>query len=453
MLAVVCGLVVAGVWSVVAQHGRRGADFAEPAAREALARVGFSPRGDATVTPEGEHERAWALERARPGPAGRELGSGEGGARRWLVVFAGGGEARLTDGGLLWSLRRPLPTDPGAPLYRPLSGEALREALGRFVADAPAWTLEQVQTWQEEGTTWYRGWFVGDAGDLPRGWRREADVEIAGATVIAFSRHVQPLGTDLGVVWGRTRELERLRLPALAGLGLVVLAMLVTGVTAVAAHRPVAWAEGGATAAVVAGLGLAAGLDVASWSGQALAIGALVALLPPDMRGAWRGCGLGAAAGVVLAALALGARVLVLGTGGFVPATPVLPADATCQALLLAAWLPALVEEPVLRGAIPAMVRPWLGWWAAALLGVPIGVLLHPLPAVPLAAGLGIELVVQLGLVGVAWKGGLVAAVMARGVLSSLWLRPGFPLGWQWDLAALAGLLVGGACLVFARRR
>lgn len=446
-------LVVVGVWGVLSQHGRRGSDRAEVGAREALARVGFTPLGDAVITAEGEHERAWALERARPGSAGRELGSGEGGARRWLVVFAGGSEVKLTDDGLLWSLRRPLPTDPGAPLFRPLAGEVLREALGRFVEDLPTWTLEEVQTWQEEGTTWYRGWFVGDAGGLPRGWRRESDVEMAGSTVIAFSRHVQPLGTDLGVVWGRTKELGMLRQPALAGLGLVVLAMLVTGVAAVAAHRPVAWVAGGAVAAAVGGLGLAAGLSVASWSGQALAIGALVALLPPDLRGAWRGCGWGAAAGVLLAGLALGARTLVLGMGGFVPATPVLPADATCSALLLAAWLPALVEEPVLRGAIPAMVRPWLGWWAAALLGVPIGVLLHPLPAVPLAAGLGIELVVQLGLVGVAWRGGLVAAVMARGVVASLLLRPGFPLGWPWDLAALAGLLVGGVCLVVGQRR
>lgn len=440
------------VWSVVARQGRQGGDVAEARARQALSAVGFEPTGGALVTPEGEHERAWALERARPGPAGRGLAAGEGAALRWRVVFQGGGEVGLTEGGLLWSLRRPLPTDPGPPLYRPRAGRRLEEALARLVPDPRAWSLDEVQTWDEEGTTWYRGRFMGGAGSLPRGWRREAEVEVAGSTLVGFARHVQPLGIDLGVVQGRARELELLRTPALVGLGLIVLAMLVTGVTSVVRHRPVAWVAGAAAAGAIGAMGAVAGAPVASWGGQALTVGALIALLPPEIRGGRGGWGWGAWAGLGAAALALTGRTLVTGMGGFVPASPHLPAEIAPWYLVATAWLPALVEEPVLRGALPALARPLLGWWGAALLSVPVGALLHPLPAVPLAAAVGLEAVVQLVLVGVAWRGGVAGAVAARGVLESALRRPGFPTGWPWDVAALAGLVVGVVCLASWRK-
>lgn len=453
LIALVGVASLALVWAVTARQGRQGGRPAESRARQALAAVGFEPTGGAVVTPEGEHERVWALERARPGPAGRALGGGEGGALRWRVVFQGGGQAELTEAGLLWSLRRPLPTDPGPRLYRPVAGSHLDEALGRLVPDPGAWRLEEVETWEEEGTSWYRGRFLGGTGSLPSGWRREAEVEVAGSTVVGFSRHVQPLGIDLGVVEGRARELELLRTPALVGLGLVVVGMLVTGVTSVVTHRPVAWLAGAAfgTAACVAGA--AAGLGVESWAGQALAVGALMALLPVELRGSVGACGWGAWAGAVGAVLAVGGRALVAGAGGFVPFSPSLPADPAPWVLLAGSWLPALVEEPVLRGALPALARPLLGWWGAALLAVPVGVLLHPLPAVPLFAALALEAVTQLVLVGVAWRGGVVGAVAARGVLESLLRRPGFPAGWPLDLAALAGLFVGVACLVSRQTR
>lgn len=454
LLVVLVGFAsLALVWTVTARQGRQGGRAAEARARQALVEAGFEPTGGALVTPEGEHERAWALERARPGPAGHGLAAGEGGALRWRVVLQGGGEVGLTENGLLWSLRRPIPTDPGPALYRPRAGRRIEEALARLVPDPQAWVLDEVQTWDEDGTTWYRGRFLGGPGSLPRGWRREAEVEMAGSTLVGFSRHVQPLGIDLGVVQGRARELEVLRTPALVGLGLIVLAMLVTGVTSVVRHRPVAWVAGAATAAAICAAGAVAGAPVASWGGQALMVGALVALLPPELRGGPRGWGWGAWAGFAAAVLALAGRALVTGMGGFVPASPHLPPETAPWFLLATAWLPALVEEPVLRGALPALARPLLGWWGAALLGVPVGALLHPLPAVPLAVAVGLEAVVQLALVAVAWRGGVVGAVAARGVLESALRRPGFPAGWPWDLVALAGLVVGVVCLASWRRR
>jgi hypothetical protein len=439
-------------WMVVGQ-GRRGGEAAEAWARQALSGVGQVAVGAAAVTPEGEHERAWALERARPGRAGQALATGEGGAYRWRVVFQGGGEARFTDGGLLWSLRRPLPTDPGPDLYRPHAGEHLTAALAKLVPDPAGWRLEDLQTWEEEGCVWYRGWFVGDSGGLPRGWRREAEVEVAGSTTIAFARHVQPLGIDIGVVEGRTGELAVLRLPALVGLGLIVMAMLVTGVGAVVMHRPVAWVLGGSWALVLAGLGVLSGSAVAGWGGAALAIGAVMALLPAELRGDGRGGARCALAGVALAALALGGRWVAVGAGAFLPQTPALPGDVSPWALLPAAWVPALTEEPVLRGVLPALARPVLGWWGAALLSVPVGALLHPLPAVPLVAALALEAVVQLALVVVARHGGVVGAVAARGVLESILRRPAYPLGWPWDAVAAAGVIGGAAWLVARARR
>lgn len=442
----------AAAWLVVG-HGRGGGLEAELRARQALADVGHGAVGAAEVTPEGENERAWALERARPGRTGQALATGEGGAYRWRVVFQGGGEVHVTDAGLLWSLRRPLPTAPGPDLYRPRSGAFLTAALARLVPDPESWRLEDVQTWEEEGCTWYRGWFVGDAGGLPRGWRREAEVEVAGSTTIAFSRHVQPLGIDVGVVDGRLEELAVLRLPALAGIGVIVIAMLVTGVGAVVTHRPVAWVLGGSWALALAGLA-AMSPDVATrWGGGVLAIGAVMALLPADLRGGWTDGATGAAAGVALAATALGARLLALGVGAFVPLTPALPEHVSAWTLLPQAWMPALTEEPILRGVLPAVARPVLGWWGAALLSVPVGALLHPLPTVPLAVGLLLEGAIQLALVVVARKGGVAAAVAARGVLESILRRPAYPLGWPWDGAAILGVIGGAACLVAWRKR
>ncbi|HPC83744.1 MAG TPA: hypothetical protein P5234_10485 [Thermoanaerobaculaceae bacterium] len=453
-IAIVAAGVVALalVAPVIARLGRPGGAGAEEQARQALARLGFEPAGTAAGRPEGEHELAWALERARAGAAGRRLAAGEGGALRWRVVFQGGGEVGLTESGLLWSLRRPLPTDPGPALYRPRAGARLEQTLAGVVPDPEAWRLDEVQTWDEDGITWYRGRFLGGPGGLPRGWRREAEVEIAGSTLVGFARRVQPLGIDVGVVQGRVRELELLRAPALVGLGVVVLAMLATGVTSVVRHRPVAWVPGAAAAAAIGVAGAAAGGPVSSWGAQALAVGALLALLPAELRGTRAGWGWGAWAGLGAVGVALGGRVLVAGMGGFVPVSPHLPAEIAPWSLAGAAWLSALIEEPLLRGAVPALARPLLGWWGAALLGVPVGALLHPLPAVPLPAAVGLEAAVQLVLVAVAWRGGVAGAVAARGVLESVLRRPGFPAGWPWDLAALAGLAVGVACLA-ARRR
>jgi hypothetical protein len=161
----------------------------------------------------------------------------------------------------------------------------------------------------------------------------------------------------------------------------------------------------------------------------------------------------GALAGVALAAAALAGRELAVGAGAFVPLTPELPDDASAWMLLLQAWVPALTEEPVLRGFRPAVARPVLGWWGAALLSVPVGALLHPLPAVPLAVTLALEGAIQLALVVVARHGGVAGAVAARGVLESILRRPGFPLGWPWDLAATLGVIGGVAWLAARPKR
>ena len=89
---------------------------------------------------------------------------------------------------------------------------------------------------------------------------------------------------------------------------------------------------------------------------------------PAGMRGGGSGGGWGALPGLGAAAIALAGRFLVSGMGGFVPASPFLPPETGAWYLAATAWLPALVEEPVLRGALPALARPLLGWWGAALL-------------------------------------------------------------------------------------
>ena len=150
--------------------------------------------------------------------------------------------------------------------------------------------------------------------------------------------------------------------------------------------------------------------------------------------------------------MALAAPFVVNGTGGWLPRTPPLPESVSPLLLLAAAWLPALAEEPLLRGAVPGLLGPVLGWWGGAAAGACLGALFHPLPAVPLVASLGVELALQLGLACVARVAGVGGAVLARGTLASVTLRRALPLGPAADAAALAGVALG-ALLIAARRR
>jgi len=443
-------LAVAGV-ALVHGRGVGGAARAETRARGGLRQLGFVATGDASTRFEGDHALAWALERSRPGAAGLALARGEGAALRWRVGFSGGGEAVVSADGRLWSVRRPVPTDPGADLFPQQAKEVFSRTLAVVVQRPEAWRWERSQAWREAGHTWYRARYVETGGSFPAGWRRELEIEMAGSTPVAISKRVHPLGTDLGVTMGRIAELRRLRSAALVGFAVVAIAMVLAFIEALAYHEPLAIARGVGVGGGVALCGHLAGQPVETLAVTAVVSGAAVALLPtwaflPRSRLAF-----GAPAGVLLAAGAMLAPYLVNGMGGWLPRTPALPAVASVAVLIATAWFPALAEEPVLRGAIPGLLGPVVGWWGGTFAGACLGALLHPLPGVPLAASLGVELLIQSGLIVVARAAGVGAAVIARGTLASLVLRPAFPAGLELDAAALAAVAVG-VVLILVRK-
>ncbi len=271
--------------------------------------------------------------------------------------------------------------------------------------------------------------------------------------MVSWRRFVHPLGTDLGVVTGRMAELRLLRRPALLGLAIVVIGVLIAGAEAVAYRESTAVVRGLVYGAVVATAGSFAADTLASAPVQAVVLAAVVALLPawtdlPPTR-----LSFGPAAGVALAAATLAGHAAILGVGGWVPVTSPVPAGIGWERQLADSWLPALVEEPLLRGALPAFAAPLLGWWGAALLAAPIGALLHPEPAVPLLASIGLEVVLQLGLAVVARFAGVGGAVLARGTCEALVQRASFPVGWTWDRVALLGVALGTVLLLWPRRR
>ncbi len=444
---------VAAALALVRGRGVPGEAQAISLARAAFARQLFQPIGEPEASLEGDQELAWALERASAGPAGVGLARGEGGAVRWRVVFPGGGQAQVTVGGVVWSLRRPVPSDPGPDLYPSLARSRIEAAIGLAVPDAAAWRLVRAQSWQEGRHIWQRGWFEGGSGALPPGWRQDLQLEMVGSSVVSWQRSVHPLGTDLGVVTGRMAELRLLRRPAMLGLGILMIGVFVAAAEAVAYRESTAIVRGVAYGLVtaLAGTGSSDPLVAAPILGVVLAV--VIALMPgwtdlPPTR-----LRFGPAAGVALAALILAGRVLILEVGGWIPMTSPMPADTTPTRLLAEAWLPALVEEPFLRGALPALAAPVVGWWGAALLAAPVGALLHPLPSVPLLVALALELALQAGLAVVARFSGVGGAVLARGTYEALVRRASFPVGSDWDRVALLGVLLGTVLLLWPRRR
>jgi len=446
----VAALVIGGL-ALARGRGIMGAERAETLSRGALRQLGFVATGAAAVVLEGDHALAWALERSRPGAAGVALARGDGGALRWRVTFGGGGEGVVTAGGTLWSIRRPAPTDPGPDLFPAQAKELVGRVLAATVARPAEWRWQRSQSWRESGRTWHRARFVETAATLPAGWRRELEVELAGSTPIGVRLAVHPLGTDLGVTMGRIAELGELRQVGAVGVAILVVAMLLAGIEALAYHERLALGRGLAAGALVAGCSHLAGQPSAAGLVQAVVTAGAVALMPtwaflPRSRLRW-----GVPSGMLLAAAALAAPALVNGVGGWLPRTPALPEAVTPVFLLASAWLPALAEEPVLRGAVPGLLGPVLGWWGGAAAGACLGALFHPLPAVPLVASLAVELALQLGLVAVARVAGVGGAVVARGVLGSVVQRAAFPAGPLLDAAALAAVAVG-ALAVLARR-
>jgi len=451
-VAVAAAAIVAGI-ALTRGRGVSGEARAVSVARAAMARLGYQPVGEPAASFEGDQELAWALERAKPGQAGVGLARGEGGALRWRVVFPGGGETQVTVDGLVWSLRRPVPTAPGPDLFPSLARARVESAVAQAVPDPAAWHLVRAQSWREGSHTWERAWFVGGSGPLPSGWRRELELEMTGSTVVSWRRLVHPLGTDLGVVTGRMAELRVLRRPAMLGLLILVVGVLVAGAEAVAYRESIAPLRGLAYGALILVAGGLASDTLTAVPLQAVVLAAVIAVLPAwtDLpRSRFR---IGPVVGVALAALTLAGRASILGAGGWVPVTSPVPVDMGPGRYLTESWLPALVEEPLLRGALPALAAPVVGWWGAALLAAPVGALLHPLPAVPLLSAIALELVLQAALAGVARFSGVGGAVLARGTCEALVRRASFPVGPEWDRIALLGVAVGVVLLLWPRRR
>jgi len=451
VLLAAASLVVA--MALVKGRGVPGEVQAGALARAALVHLGYEPLGEPTATFEGDQELAWALERARPGPAGVRLARGQGGAVRWRLVFPGGGEAQVTVDGVIWSLRRPVPSAPGPALFPSMARSRVETAVAEAIPDPSAWGLVRAQSWREGGHIWQRGWYVGGAGELPSGWRRELELEMVGSTVVSWRRTVHPLGTDLGVVTGRMAELQLLRRPALLGLGILVIGVFVAAAESVAYRESTAIARGVAYGLVTATAGSFASDTLVAAPIQGVVAAVVVALLPVWTELPRTRLRFGPAAGVALAAVTLAGRAYILGAGGWTPVTPPVPGDIGPIRLLADSWAPALVEEPLLRGALPALAVPVVGWWGAALLAAPVGVLLHPLPTVPLAASFALELVLQLGLAAVARFAGVGGAVLARGTCEALVRRASFPVGSDWDRVALIGVILGAVLLLWPRRR
>jgi hypothetical protein len=440
-------LAIAAV--LVVGKGLHGGPLAAGCARAALARLGYEPLGEPTVVWCGEQEVAWALERARAGPSGVGMAAGEGGARRYRVVFPTGGEAEVTESGLIWSARRPIPSNPGAGFFPSSARPQVEERLQGIVTDVGLWRLVRVHSWREGGLSWQRGFFSGGSGELPAGWQRELDLDVVGSTVVSFRRHVYPLGTDLGVVKGRMAELGVLRAPAQLGLALVALGLMVAAGEALAFHERIAYLRGCACGVAAFSLAALAGSGWLAASAEGALVAVAVGVLPtwtwlPRSRLRW-----GAVAGVAVAVVVLVGRWAVLAAGGWVPETPPAANDPTLSGLVFDAWLPVLVEEPLLRGVLPGMAGPYLGWWGAALVGVPVGAALHALPAVPLAASFAIEMAAQLVLVVIARRFGVAGAVMASGVSGMLVRRSAYPVGWVGDAVTLMVLALAALALVW----
>ena len=202
----------------------------------------------------------------------------------------------------------------------------------------------------------------------------------------------------------------------------------------------------------VFGVAASVGRDVLLAAGAGAAVAASVAVLPtlhelPQVRYRWA-----PALGVALALGAIWARGLVLSLGGWIPVTPLASAEGSGLFLFAESVLPALVEEPLLRGVLPGVAAPFLGWWGAALVGVPVGAALHALPAVPLSASLAVELALQLGIVLVARWCGVGGAIVARCTCEALARRPVYAAGLMIDTLVLVVVFLGALALAWRGR-
>lgn len=430
--------------------GRAGAVATAAAAARTLR---FEPLGEPIVLVEADHLLAWALERSRPGAAGRELALREGGAVRYRVRWPGGGEAVVTARGLLWLVRRPVPTDPGPDVLPTVARDLAAAAMASLVPDAEQFGGTRAQSFREGDQRWHRFRWTAAAGPLPTGWEREVEVEVAGATVVSLVRRVKPVGTDLGVVAGRTAELGRLGWVARVALALVVAGIVLAGAEALVFHERLAVVRG-----TLAGAGLAA-LEVATGGGPVSALvlgvvtGAAVAVMP-----VWTSLPAskplhGVPAGILAAALVAAAPALVAGAGGFMPTHPVVATTVEPWRLVARSLRLAVTEEVLLRGVLQGLTAPLVGFWGGAMLGVSVGALLHPVPTVPLAASVAVTGVLHALMVLAARRGGVGAAVVARSTAEVLLQRAAFPIGLWWSVTAVAPIAVGAFWWALRRER
>lgn len=357
------------------------------------------------------------------------------------VRFLGGGEVAL-EGEKLVRFRRPLPTDPGAALPPALVEEHLRHKLLPVIPEFLAFSFRRLASRMEAGVTWHRVHLVLRGEPLPEGWQEELEVEVAGSTVVALSRRLLPDPDPMGVVVGRVAELQRARWLAFFAAALGVVGLFVAGCEAYWFRLRLPWLSAFLLAGGCWALGTSTGHSPAVTGFWAVAVffSALVlgGLAPAASGGRWTY----ALVGLFLALWSLWWPQLVRAAGGWLPATgtvltepwPLVAAEAGFR---------ALGEEPLLRGGIPWLLRPFLGPWAAYLLAATVGSLLHPLPAVPLPAGLLGELSAQGGLGWLAWRYGWGWAVGGRLVWELVrlgYFAPQFPWGAVWQLLFLWAL-------------
>jgi hypothetical protein len=244
-----------------------------------------------------------------------------------------------------------------------------------------------------------------------------------------------------------------MRVPAFVGLAILLVAVLVRGAEGWAYNFRLSPLAGGAVGALVAALGVVADVPVHVLALLVLSAAAAVWVAPLWISPCIAHPRWGPAAGVALAVVLLQAPSVVASLGGWIPFTGAVPQHPSPLHLMGEAALPALVEEPLLRGALPGLLAPLVGWWGAALAGAGLGALLHGVPAVPLVMAILVGLTLQLGMVLVARAAGVTAAVLARGVCEVLLRRPCYPEGAPWDTAALALVGLGVLFLLWPRRK
>ncbi len=428
-------LVMLGVSLHALQRARpyRDRKLLGPLATRFSEQLGFSPGPVGTTVYQTSQGLSWAWDWATRGL--RRFRPLESVA---TVRFLGGGEVAIEKEKIV-RFRRPLPTDPGVAIPPTLVEEHLRHKLSPVIPEFLAFSLRRLASRVEAGVTWHRAYLVLRGEPLPEGWQEELEVEVAGSTVVALTRRLLPDPDPLGVVVGRVAELQKARWLAFFAAALAVLGLLVAAFEAYWFRLRLPWFSALLLAAVCWGLGKSTGHSspvTVFWAVAVLFSAVVLHSFAPPATGGQKAF---APVGLVLGFCSLLWPQMVRGAGGWMPSTGVV-LNEPWPLVVAEAGFRALGEEPLLRGGIPWLLRPFLGPWAAYLLAATVGSLLHPLPAVPLPAGILGELLAQGVLGWLAWQYGWGWAVASRWVWELLrlgYFAPQFPWGETWQLLFL----------------